>query len=112
MTGDPSQEGLYVLLVRLPAGYEVPAHTHPNGEIVTVLSGNLNLSHSEAPSRETGEVLPAGSVVATPADHPLLAHLVWANEETVIEVAGEGPFEIEYLNPEEDPRGAEQPSSN
>lgn len=101
VAGDPSQEGLFVLLAKFPPGYEVPAHTHPTIEILTVISGSLNFSHGEAPSRESGEAMAPGSVVSVPADH---AHLVWADEETVFQVAGEGPFDIAYLNPDDDPR--------
>jgi hypothetical protein len=33
-------------------------------------------------------------------------HFVWAKDETVIQVSGMGPFEINYVNPAEDPRKA------
>jgi hypothetical protein len=41
-SGDPSQEGLYAMRVKVPARYKVPAHTHPNDEMVTVVSGTFN----------------------------------------------------------------------
>src|SRR5262245_7135744 len=43
VTGDPSKEGLYVLRLKVPAGYKVPAHVHPNDENVTVISGSFNI---------------------------------------------------------------------
>jgi quercetin dioxygenase-like cupin family protein len=99
--GDPSQEGTFVVLARFPPGYEIPPHTHPTIEMLTVLSGNLNFGHGEALDRESAEVLPAGSFVSLPANHP---HFLWADEETVVQVVGEGPFDIAYLDPADDPR--------
>ena len=43
ISGDPSKNEPYVLRVRMPAGYKVPAHHHPTTESVTVLSGNFHL---------------------------------------------------------------------
>ncbi len=43
LNGDPSKEGLYVLRLKVPSGYKVPAHTHPNDENVTVISGSFNI---------------------------------------------------------------------
>src|SRR5687767_6074848 len=41
LAGDPSKEGPYTLRLQLPAGYRFPAHTHPNTENLTVISGKF-----------------------------------------------------------------------
>ena len=41
--GDPTKEGMYVVRLKVPAGFKIPAHTHPNDENVTVLSGSFNI---------------------------------------------------------------------
>src|SRR5262245_3192410 len=43
VNGDPSKPGMYVVRLKLPAGYVIPAHMHPNDENVTVLSGRFNI---------------------------------------------------------------------
>ena len=43
LSGDPSKEGLYVVRLKVPAGYKIPAHNHPTAEMVTVNSGNFPL---------------------------------------------------------------------
>src|SRR5882724_9669056 len=43
VSGDPSKEGLYTYRLKLPAGYKVPAHTHPADEHVTVISGTFHV---------------------------------------------------------------------
>ena len=35
-------------------------------------------------------------------------HFAWATEETVVQVHGEGPFQITYVNPADDPRNAKK----
>jgi hypothetical protein len=47
-------------------------------------------------------MLGAGSLLLLPADHP---HYVWAaDEEVIIQVTAIGPFDLTYINPEDDPR--------
>jgi len=43
VAGDPTKEGLYVFRLKVPAGYKVPPHFHPNDENVTVISGTFNI---------------------------------------------------------------------
>ena len=41
--GDPSKEGMYVVRLKVPAGFKIAPHSHPNDENVTVLSGSFNI---------------------------------------------------------------------
>ena len=41
--GDPGKDGLYVVRLKMPAGYRIPAHNHPTTENVTVVSGNFHI---------------------------------------------------------------------
>jgi hypothetical protein len=34
-----------------------------------------------------------------------MAHFGWSTGETVIQIHSEGPFQIKYVNPADDPRG-------
>src|SRR4051812_41863405 len=43
LEGDPSKKGPFVMRVKLPDGYKIAPHTHPQDERVTVLSGTLYL---------------------------------------------------------------------
>jgi hypothetical protein len=42
-----------------------------------------------------------GSVAIMPAGHPMFGY---AEGETIIQLHGTGPWGIEYVNPEDDPR--------
>jgi quercetin dioxygenase-like cupin family protein len=99
--GDPTKKGLFVLRLKLPEGYRVPPHTHPVDEVVTVISGTFNLGMGEAADQSKTQPLPAGSFFALP---PGMAHYVFIDEETVIQISTVGPWKLTYINPKDDPR--------
>lgn len=99
--GDPAKEGPFALRIKVPQGYHVPPHTHPKPEVVTVISGRLHLGMGEAAERAKAEALPTGSFFMLP---PGMAHYVFADEETVIQINANGPWGITYVNPKDDPR--------
>jgi quercetin dioxygenase-like cupin family protein len=95
--GDPSQEGLFILRVRMPDGYRIAPHTHPRPEILTVLSGTFHLAMGDEPA----VALPAGSFFAL---EPGMVHHARTEGETVIQISTTGPWTITYVNPQDDPR--------
>ncbi len=101
LEGDPSESGMFVMRLRLPDGYIIPPHTHPNVERVTVVSGVFNLGHGDRFSREGTAELPAGSFTSMP---PGMQHFAFAEGETVVQLTSIGPWEINYIDPEDDPR--------
>jgi quercetin dioxygenase-like cupin family protein len=100
--GDPSKRDLYALRIRLPDGYFMPPHLQPEGEILTVIHGTLIVGLGEGFDRERAEVLRAGSVSILPARKP---HYFRAVGETIVQVEGIGPLDIEYVNPADAPGG-------
>jgi len=87
---------------KLPANYQVPPHTHPYAETITVLSGSVGFGTGDKFDPTKGEMLKAGAFYAQPAKHP---HFVWTgNEEAVVQVQFIGPGGIDYSNPADDPR--------
>lgn len=100
--GDPSKPGLFILRAKFPPNYVVPPHTHPVFESVTVLTGSMGSGMGKTVDTSSGKMLGAGSLLLLPADHP---HYVWTgDEETIIQVSAVGPFDLIYVNPEDDPR--------
>jgi quercetin dioxygenase-like cupin family protein len=45
--GDPSKEGVFAMRLKMPKGYQIPPHTHPRPEIVTIISGEGLLGMGE-----------------------------------------------------------------
>lgn len=100
--GDPAKPEFFIIRLKFPPNYVVPAHTHPALESVTVLSGAMGSGMGKTVDPSQGKMLDAGSLLILPANHP---HYVWtADKETIIQVAATGPFDIIYVNPDEDPR--------
>lgn len=85
--GDPADARPFAFLMKMPAGWTMQPHVHDTAEYLTVLEGTLRMTF--APGGEWIG-LPPGSVIAIPAGIPMWART--GGEETVIEVAGTGPF--------------------
>jgi quercetin dioxygenase-like cupin family protein len=105
LEGDPTKEGPFVVRFQFPAGYHIAAHTHPKTERVTVISGALYLATGESLDRNSAKELPAGSFGYWPAG---MKHAAWSEGETVIQLHGVGPWQINYVNPADDPRNAKK----
>jgi quercetin dioxygenase-like cupin family protein len=101
LEGDPAKEGPFVLRVKMPDCYRVPPHTHPKAERVTVLSGTFYIGMGEKFDEKAGKEMAAGSFGRWPAG---MKHFAWAKGETVIQLHGTGPWSIDYVNPDDDPR--------
>src|SRR5262245_26100707 len=45
--GNPAAEGPFAIRFMFPAGYEIPLHSHPTDELITVISGTARMSFGE-----------------------------------------------------------------
>ena len=86
--------------LKMPANYKVPAHHHPTDEFVTVISGDFRVGLGDKLDMDKGQSLKAGAFGEMPAG---MNHYAWTTEETVVQIAGPGPFAITYANPADDP---------
>jgi len=105
LEGDPSKEGMFLIRIRLPDGFRIPAHTHPKPERVTVIQGTFKLAMGANPKLADARVLSVGSYGVWPAG---MVHAAWAEGETIVQVHGVGPWIINFVNPADDPRNAKQ----
>ena len=101
LAGDPSKKGAYTMRAKFPDGYKVPPHFHPTDENVTVIKGTFNIGRGEKFDKDATKEMPAGSYMKMPKG---MRHFAWAKGETIVQVHGEGPFEITYVNDADDPR--------
>src|SRR3984893_8578997 len=61
LVGDPSKAGeVVVLRIKFPANSQIPPHTHPYSEVVTVISGIIGSTTGEKLEKK-GEMLKPGS---------------------------------------------------
>ncbi|MCP1168540.1 cupin domain-containing protein [Limimaricola litoreus] len=101
LLGHPAEEGAFVIRFKFPAGFEVPPHRHSKEEHLTVLSGRFGMSTGEVLDKTGVTPLMPGGFVRIPAGHP---HFAWAEEVTVVQLNGMGPFDIIYVDEADDPR--------
>jgi len=99
--GDPSKEGVFAMRLKAAKGYYIPPHTHPRPEINTVISGTVRLGMGETADHSKAQPLPVGSFFTL---SPGMAHSVFFDEDTVVQVNTSGPWGINYVNPKDDPR--------
>lgn len=103
LQGDPHVAGeVFTVRLRFPDGYVVPAHWHPTDEHVTVISGTLLVGLGDTfDEKALLPPLETGGFITAPAN---VNHFATARGETEVQVHAIGPFELTYVNPEDDPR--------
>jgi quercetin dioxygenase-like cupin family protein len=101
LAGNPGSEGLYVMRLKLPAGYKVPPHTHPNDENVTIISGTMRLGMGTTVDAQSADALKPGAFAKVTKG---MVHYAVFAEDTIIQVHGMGPQAINYVNAADDPR--------
>ena len=100
VSGDPFKVGPFVVRIKVPKGYKLPAHNHPTAEYITVISGRFHMGTGDKIDLKRGFELRQGGFGEVPAK---MNHYAWATAETIVQVHGQGPFALTYVNPEDDP---------
>ena len=100
LSGDPAKSGVFVIRLKVPAGYKVPAHQHPTDEYVTVVSGDLSLGMGDKLDPAKSAKLAAGGFAVAGAK---MNHFAFSTTGAVVQIAAEGPFAMTYVNPADDP---------
>ena len=95
----------FTFRLKLPAGYKIPAHWHPAIEHVTVISGTFYLGMGDKLDQAKTHALTAGSVAIMQPKNP---HFAWTKEETIIQVHGVGPWQVNWVNPADAPTAAKK----
>jgi quercetin dioxygenase-like cupin family protein len=110
VVGQPTEPGLYVIRVKVPAGVKLMPHRHPEDRVYTVISGVFYIGLGDRFDADELEAHPPGSVVVLPGN---TSHFHWAKSgEYVTQVTAIGPLGLDYLDPSDDPRATSRPSSS
>jgi mannose-6-phosphate isomerase-like protein (cupin superfamily) len=101
LEGDPmASSGDFTIRLKMPDGYRVAPHTHPNRENVTVLSGTLKVGMGDQFDASKMMSFGAGSFAYL---DPSMHHYVAASGETIVQIHGLSPAKFNYINPADDP---------
>ncbi|MFU8878353.1 MAG: cupin domain-containing protein [Wenzhouxiangellaceae bacterium] len=101
LEGDLGSEEPFTFRLKLPANFVVAPHTHPAYERVTVLEGTFHFAHGREFDRDRTLPLRVGGFAVMAPGEPMFGY---TEETTIIQLHGTGPWGIEYINPEDDPR--------
>lgn len=100
LMGDPGKDEWFVARLMMPANYKIPAHWHSQDEDLTIISGTFYLGEGDKLESKHTHVMKAGSFHHLPAK---THHYAFTKTPTVVQLNGKGPFDINYINPSDDP---------
>jgi hypothetical protein len=103
LQGDPSKPGPFVMRLQMPAGYKVAPHWHTQTENVTVMSGTFMVGMGDKYDAKAMKPMKGGAFGSIPGKAP---HYAMAKTPAVIQIHGEGPFDLTYVNDKDDPTKA------
>jgi quercetin dioxygenase-like cupin family protein len=87
--------------LKVPANSKIAVHTHPTAERVTVLTGTLYFATGDKFDAAKGKAYKPGDAFIVPSGMPMYAYT--KKGETIVQIHGNGPWGISYLNPEDAP---------
>ncbi len=101
LSGDPTGTGPFAIRLKMPDGYKIAPHWHPTDENITVIEGTFQVGMGDQFSESALRTLPNGSYGKMPQH---MNHYATAKGSTTIQIEGQGPFQINYVNSSDDPR--------
>ncbi len=101
LEGNPgAASGDYTVRLKMPDGYRIAPHWHPQRENVTVISGTFKVGMGDSFDESKMGAFPAGSFAFL---DPEMHHYAMASGEVVVQVHGKSPLQFNYVNPNDDP---------
>lgn len=100
LQGDPAKDGPYTIRLKAPAGCLVAPHCHTKGEALTVIHGTLYIGMGETADKTQAKVLKTAGYHYLP---PRAHHFAYSKGPVEVQISGEGPADVVYLNAADDP---------
>jgi hypothetical protein len=101
LEGNPgASSGDYTVRLKMPDGYRIAPHWHPQRENVTVISGTFKVGMGDRFDESKMGAFQAGSFAYLDPD---MHHYAMASGEVVVQVHGAAPLQFNYVNPNDDP---------
>ena len=102
LTGDPSKAGFYTIVLSVPAHTTIPAHSHRDDRMATVVSGTWQFGYGDRFDERSLKSLPPGSVYSEPGGANHFART--GAEPVLVEISGVGPTDTRYFDPADAPK--------
>jgi len=101
LAGNPAAAGFYSILLFVPPRTTIPAHSHRDDRMATVVSGTWHFGYGAHFDEKALKILPVGSVYSEPGGVNHFART--AEVPVVVHISGFGPTDTRYFNPADDP---------
>ncbi len=102
LEGNPmGSTGDYTIRLKMPDGYRIAPHWHPQRENVTIIAGTFKVGMGDHFEETKMGSFPAGSFAFLDPD---MHHYAMASGEVVVQIHGMAPVEFNYVNADDDPR--------
>ena len=99
--GNPAAStGDFTVRLKMPDGYRIAPHWHPQRENVTVISGTFKVGMGDTFDKDKMGSFPAGSFAYLDPD---MHHYAMASGEVIVQIHGSAPWQLNYVNPADDP---------
>ena len=107
LEGNPgASAGDYTVRLKMPDGYRIAPHWHPQRENVTIISGTFKVGMGDKFDETKMGSFPAGSFAYL---DPSMHHYAMASGPVVVQVHGTAPLQFNYVNPADDPSRKKNP---
>jgi pimeloyl-ACP methyl ester carboxylesterase len=100
--GDPSRAGLYTIVLSVPAHTSIPAHSHRDDRMATVVSGIWQFGYGDRFDERALKSLPPGAVYSEPGGANHFART--GAEPVLVQISGVGPTDTRYVDPGDAPK--------
>jgi quercetin dioxygenase-like cupin family protein len=101
LEGNPgASTGDFTVRLKMPDGYRISPHWHPNRENITVLQGTFKVGMGDSFDESSMASFGVGSFAFM---DPNMHHYAMASGEVVVQVHGMSPLQFNYVNPNDDP---------
>jgi len=101
LEGNPmASSGGYTVRLKMPDGFRIAPHWHPQRENVTIISGTFKVGMGDVFDKDKMASFPAGSFAYLDPD---MHHYAMASGEVIVQIHGTAPVQFNYVNPEDDP---------
>jgi len=101
LAGDPTKPGFYTILLFVPPGTTIQAHSHRDNRVATVVSGQWSFGYGERFDAAALKILPPGSVYSEPGGEQHFART--SADPVVVQISGYGPTDTVYFDHHDDP---------
>ncbi len=101
LSGNPGKEGIFTIRLLLPPDYVIAPHRHPSDEHITVIDGQLSVGMGATIDRNEAWKLDRGGYAVAAAN---MNHYLLTTAGATVQITAEGPFQMIYADPKDDPR--------